>query len=442
MKKIVIIGNGIAGVTLAQHVRRLSNHQLLIISAETDYFISRTALMYVYMGHLRADQLKPLEDWYWPENQIELKRDYVTQVNPSQKLLQLQSGETVVYDILVIASGSKSNTFNWPGQELAGVQGLYSWQDLETMEAATPRIKRAVIVGGGLIGIELAEMFLSRCIPVTFLVREKSFWNSVLPAEESKMVTRHIQSHHVDLRLETELAAILPNETGQVRAVVTKNNEEIATEFVGLAVGVHPNVDFLKNSGIALDRGVLVNEYFETNVPDVYAIGDCAQYQNPPVGRKPVEPLWYAGRQHGEALAHNLCGQKTAYKPGVWFNSAKFFDIEYQVYGEVNKQPQPDEEHLYWEHPNGKKSIRICFDKASNRVKGFNLMGIRYRHDVCAHWIENNTPIQEVLKNLREANFDPEFFKRYEPELLRQYNQLHPSAPVTASKAKKLFGFW
>ncbi|QMU31141.1 NAD(P)/FAD-dependent oxidoreductase [Adhaeribacter radiodurans] len=441
MKKIVIIGNGIAGITLAQHVRRLSDHSLLIISSETDYFFSRTALMYVYMGHLRADQTKPFEDWYWPENRIELKRDYVTQVDTSQKQLQLQSGEIATYDILVIASGSKSNTFSWPGQDLAGVQGLYSWQDLENLEVLTSRIKRAVIVGGGLIGVELAEMFLSRCLDVTFLVREKSFWSSVLPTEESAMVTRHIQSHHVDLRLETELAQILPDETGHVRAVITKKGEEIPCQFVGLAVGVHPNVDFLRDSGIALDKGVLVNKYFETNVPDVYAIGDCAQYLNPPVGRKPVEPLWYAGRMHGETLAHTLCSQQTAYKPGMWFNSAKFFDIEYQVYGEVNQHPQPGEEHIYWEHPNGKKSIRICFDKASNRVKGFNLMGIRYRHEVCERWIRNNTPIQEVLKNLREANFDPEFYKRYEPELLRQYNQLYPAQKVTTSKLKQILGF-
>ncbi|PSR55589.1 FAD-dependent oxidoreductase [Adhaeribacter arboris] len=441
MKKIVIIGNGIAGITLAQHVRRLSNHQLLVISSETDYFFSRTALMYVYMGHLRADQMKPFEDWYWPENRIELKRDYVTRVDSSSKQLQLQSGDTVTYDILVIATGSKSNTFNWPGQELAGVQGLYSWQDLENLETLTPQIKRAVIVGGGLIGVELAEMFLSRCIDVTFLVREKSFWSSVLPTEESAMVARHVQSHHVDLRLETELAQILPDENGKVRAIITKNGEEIPCQFVGLTVGVHPNIEFLRDSGLALDKGVLVNEYFETNVPDVHAIGDCAQYQKPPLGRKSVEPLWYAGRMHGETLAHTLCGQKTPYNPGMWFNSAKFFDIEYQVYGEVNQQPQPDEEHLYWEHPSGKKSIRICFDKASNRVKGFNLMGIRYRHEVCERWIRNNTPIQEVLKNLREANFDPEFYKRYEPELLRQYNQLYPAQKESTNKLKQVFGF-
>lgn len=440
MKKIVIIGNGIAGITLAQHVRRLSDHPLLVISAETDYFFSRTALMYVYMGHLRADQLKPYEDWYWSENRIELKRGLVTQINPDQKELQLQSGDRISYDRLVIATGSTSNKFNWPGQELRGVQGLYSWQDLEQLEAHTPHLKRAIVVGGGLIGVELAEMFLSRRIPVTFLVREQSFWRSVLPDAESTLVTRHIQSHGVDLRLATELQEIIPDATGHVGAVLTKSGENIPCQFVGLAVGVHPNIHFLRGSQLALDKGVLVNEYFETNLPDIYAIGDCAQYRNPPPGRPPVEPLWYAGRQHGETLAHTLCGRKTAYQPGVWFNSAKFFDIEYQVYGEVNQQPLPDEEHLYWEHPGGKKSIRICYDKVSNRVKGFNLLGIRYRHEVCAHWIQHNTPIQEVLKNLRQANFDPEFFKRYEPEILRQYNQLYPAATPAIGSWQRLFG--
>ncbi len=440
MKKIVIIGNGIAGVTLAQHVRKLSNHQLLIISAETDYFISRTALMYVYMGHIRADQIKPLEDWYWPENQIELKRDYVTQVDTATKQLQLQSGETITYDTLVIATGSQPNKFNWPGQDLKGVQGLYSWQDLEQLEAHTPRIKRAVIVGGGLIGIELAEMLLSRCIPVTFLVREKSFWRSVLPVPESEMATRHIREHHVDLRLETELQEIIPDQDGHVRAIITKTGENIPCEFVGLAVGVRPNIEFLRSSNLALDKGVLVNEYFQTNIPDVYAIGDCAQYLNPPPGRKPVEPIWYAGRQHGETLARTLCDQPTVYQPGMWFNSAKFFDIEYQVYGDVNPQPQPDEENLYWEHASGKKAIRICYDKANRRVKGFNLMGIRYRHEVCERWIRTSTSIEEVLKNLRQANFDPEFYKRYEPELLRQFNQRNLDNPKPKSKIKQLFG--
>jgi NAD(P)H-nitrite reductase large subunit len=170
MKHIVIIGNGIAGVTAARHIRKHSDHQITIISAETDYFFSRTALMYVYMGHMTFEHTQPYENWFWKKNNINLKNAYVETVRTTEKKLQLSNGETMTYDTLVIATGSKPNKFGWPGQELNGVQGLYHKQDLENLERYAPNnqiCKRAVIVGGGLIGIELAEMLRSRNIAVT-----------------------------------------------------------------------------------------------------------------------------------------------------------------------------------------------------------------------------------------------------------------------------------
>ena len=112
--------------------------------------------------------------------------------------------------------------------------------------------------------------------------------------------------------------------------------------MVGLTAGVSPAVDFLKNSSIETGKGVKVNKYLETNIPNVYAIGDCAQQLEPTGLRNPVEAVWYTGRMMGEVVAQTICGNKTAYNPGVWFNSAKFFDIEYQTYGwvfpEIRKQ--------------------------------------------------------------------------------------------------------
>ncbi len=109
---------------------------------------------------------------------------------------------------------------------MKGIQGLYGLQDLEVMQENTRGIKRGVIVGGGLIGIEMAEMLLSKNIHVTFLVRETSFWNIVLPNEEAQVVTRHIGEHHVDLRLQTELKEIKGDENGSVASVVTSNGDE------------------------------------------------------------------------------------------------------------------------------------------------------------------------------------------------------------------------
>jgi len=179
------------------------------------------------------------------------------------KKLYCQSGKTITYDQLVLATGSKPNKFGWPGQDLMGVQGLYSKQDLELMEKNTESgVKKAVIVGGGLIGIEMAEMLAYKNIEVTFLVRESAFWRNILPEEESEMVRRHIREHHFDLRLNTELEEIISDGSGKVKAVKTKSGEEIPCQFVGLTAGVSPNIDFLKGADLDLDRGILVDQLF------------------------------------------------------------------------------------------------------------------------------------------------------------------------------------
>jgi NAD(P)H-nitrite reductase large subunit len=181
MEHLVIIGNGITGVTCARHVRKNSDMKITIISGESEHFFSRTALMYVYMGHMKWGNLKPYEDWFWKKNKIELVHAFVTSVDTDNKNVKLENGSTISYDKLVIATGSQTNKFGWPGQELQGVQGLYSMQDVELLEENTKDINHAVIVGGGLIGIELGEMLHTRNIQVTFLVRENFYWGNILP---------------------------------------------------------------------------------------------------------------------------------------------------------------------------------------------------------------------------------------------------------------------
>jgi NADPH-dependent 2,4-dienoyl-CoA reductase/sulfur reductase-like enzyme len=424
MKHVVIIGNGIAGVTAARYIRKMSDHAITMISAESEYFFSRTALMYVYMGHMRFQDIQPYENWFWEKNRINLIQAYVEHIDTDDRKLTLSSGKDVKFDILIIASGSRFNKFGWPGQDFAGVGGLYGKQDLEYMEYYTKDASRGVIVGGGLIGIEMAEMLTSRGIDVTFLVRENSYWNTVLPPEESDMVSRHIREHHIDLQLGTELKEILSDESGRVRAVKTSKGDEIPCQWVGLTAGVHPNINFVKKSGtIETDRGILVTPNFETNIPGIYAIGDCAQYITPPPGRRNIEQIWYTGKMHGETVAMNICVKPMDYDPGIFFNSAKFFDLEYQIYGEVPSVLPDGMESIFWEHPKGHHAIRLNWDKASGAVKGFHLMGIRYRHQVCERWIAEGTDIKEVVRNLRAANFDPEFFREYEPAFIRAFNE-------------------
>lgn len=429
MEHIVIIGNGISGVTAARHIRKLSDKKITIVSAETDYFFSRTALMYIYMGHMKFEHTQPYENWFWKKNNIALKKGFVQTIETKSKTLLFNNGEKLSYDKLIIATGSKPNKFGWPGQDLNGVMGMYHKQDLDNLEKYAPNnnvCKRAVIVGGGLIGIELAEMLNSRNIPVTFLVREDSFWNGVLPEGESAMINRHIKNHHIDLRLGNNLKEIISDENGKVKSIIIQETgEEISCDVVGLTAGVSPNIDFIKSSDIETGRGVKVNRYLETNIKDVYAIGDCAEQHEGINGRRPIEAVWYTGRMMGETVAQTICGNRIQYNPGHWFNSAKFLDIEYQTYGWVFSKPREHENHFHWKHNDDTKCITICYDKNTNVFLGINTFGIRMRHDVFDKWLTEKRNIDYIMEHLAEANFDPEFYKSYESEIFSAYkNQL------------------
>ncbi len=412
MKKIVIIGNGITGTTVARNIRKLSDYEITIVSSESEHFFSRTALMYIYMGHMKYEHTKPYEDWFWEKNRINLIKGEVQKIDFKEKTLLLSENNTIKYDSLVIASGSVSNKFGWPGQDLKGVQGLYNLQDVSTMETSTKNIKQAVIVGGGLIGIEMAEMLHSRHIPVTFLVRESKYWNNVLPDQEAEMIGRHIISQGIDLRLQSELKEIIGDENGVVQSIVTGSGEKIACQFVGLTAGVSPNIKFLKNTDLETDRGILVNEFLETNIENVYSAGDCAEFRSPLPDHPKVEQLWCTGKMQAEMLARTICGNRSAYQRGIWFNSAKFFDIEYQTYGMVFNKPRESEKTFYWEHADGQKCFRMIYN-SEEEIIGFNFFGIRYKQTVADSFIRTKTNINDVIDRLSEGFFDPEFFESY-----------------------------
>ncbi len=161
--KVVVIGNGITGVTAALTIRDLQpDWDITIVSAESDQFFSRTALMYIYMGHMRLADTQPYGPDFWIQRNIGLKRARVTGIDTAGQAVLLEEDAPLEFDKLLIATGSQSNMFGWPGQDLDGVQGLYNLQDLAGLEEQSSRIKHGVIVGGGLIGVELAEMMHSR----------------------------------------------------------------------------------------------------------------------------------------------------------------------------------------------------------------------------------------------------------------------------------------
>ena len=418
---VVIIGNGVTGVSAAIRIRQLQpDWKIAMISGESEYHYSRPALMYIFMGHMSYKNTKPYENSFWSRNDINLVRDWVTEIDTGSKRLLMQKLDPIYYDKLLIATGSKSNKFGWPGQDLKGVQGLYDLMDLRELYENTQGVKNAVIVVGGLIGIELAEMLHSRGLHVTFLVREKSYWDNVLPGEESSMINNLIKQENMELLLETELKEILDDGNGRVGGVITNQGEKIDCGLVGLTAGVSPNLDLVKESRIPSGRGILVDSGLRTQIEDIYSAGDCAEIVTEGEGRNLIQQVWYTGKMQGKVVGETIAGMDSVYDPGIWYNSAKFLNLEYQTYGQANNAQElltiPGEKNIYWEHQNHLHSLRLVHN--GNEILGVNVMGLRYSHKICENWVRDKRSPDYVLDNLAQANFDPEFFKRYESDIV------------------------
>ncbi len=408
----VIIGNGVAGINAANSLRNYDNDaEISIISYETEHHFSRTALMYVFCGQLSEQCVEPFERDHYEKMGFKRINDKVSTLDPDANKLMLESGKTVSYDKLLIACGSVPAMFGWPGSELDGVGNFVTWQDLQWLKEKAKTSKKAVVVGGGLIGIETVEILLLAGIDVTFLIREDFYWPIALDQNEGDIIADHMRHHKVDLRLKTEFAEILGKD-GKVVGVKTGDGEIVDCDLVVIAVGVRPQTDWLKESSLALDErgGIIADENLKTNYDNIYTAGDCAAVMWFNNVRRP-EQLWYTGRDQGKIAASNLIGMNKIYKRGTFYNSAKFFDIKYTTAGLVNFNLD-GEKNYFSQEDDTNYTIRITY-LPDNSVAGFNMLGRRWDHRVLVNWVDEKRQLDWVLKHLHEALFDEEFMPTF-----------------------------
>lgn len=397
----VIIGNGVAGITAAFALRkRDAAAKISVISGESDYFISRTALMYAYMDRLTLRDLEPFERKAYDVQRIERVRGWVDGLDADEQTLHLSSGITLRYDRLLIATGSVPNRFPWPGLDAvtSGVVNFVSLQNLAECERLTPTTRRAVVVGGGLIGIELVECLAHHGVEVDFLVREAWYWPVALAKEEGEMVAAHMARHGIRLHLGHQVAAVIGDSNRRVSAVKTNKGDEFACQMLGACIGVRPAIDWLRTvrTPPTLGRGIQISAAFQTSLPNVWAAGDCAEL---PAGQ--VEQIWYSAKRQGELAAKAMLGDAVEYQPPLFYNSSKLFDIEFTTVGVAGP------ESFYHRLPGKEISIRIMQDKGT--VVGFNMLGSRWNHTWFEKWIHERRSLKDVLANLHLAQFDVEF---------------------------------
>jgi NADPH-dependent 2,4-dienoyl-CoA reductase/sulfur reductase-like enzyme len=488
----VIVGNGVAGIRAAFEIRKRygpDEAEITVIGEETDYFFSRTALMYAYMNEMQRPDLEPYEREAYERQAIERVRGRVVDIDAESRELTLEPAEdallreeeshgiwadladsirgwasvlsggddaprtgsgrvasvsmtpematkssddeppeTLEYDKLLLAVGSQPRHIPFEGlaETDEGVVNFVSMQDLEQCERLTPSTDRAVVVGGGLIGIELVECLHHHGVEVTFLVREPYFWPAGLHQREGEIIVDHIREHDgIDLRLKEELAEVVPGDDGRVEAVQTSEDDRIPCQMLGIAIGVVPNVDWLESveTPPATDHGILVDRSFETSLPDVWAAGDCVEVETEPDENNIVEHIWYSAKRHGTLAGRSMLGDDVDYEPPLFYNSAKFLKIEYTTVGEVTTA-EPGTPSIYRKMPGEPISQRIVYDE-DGEVIGFNMLGSRWDHETLETWIEQHRDVDWVLDHLEEAQFDVEFGRVDLDEMSEERVELH-----------------
>ncbi len=412
--KIVIVGNGVAGISCALAARKRDlEAEIVVVSKETPYFFSRTALMYAYMDMMQRPDLEPHERSMYENQNIQLIQDEVVDLHSDRSTISLRNKGELTYDRLVLALGASPNMFPWKGADQVkdGIVHFVSMQDLDNCERLTPTTQSAVVVGGGLIGIELAECLAHHGVQVTFLIREPYFWPVALGAEEASYVTEHMRDHGIDVRYGEEIASIEADASGRVSAIKTNKGNTLAAQMLGICVGVKPQVEVFKEATTPpkIGRGIVVDETLATSLPNVFACGDCAEihFPNKKEDERPlIELIWYSAKRQGELVGRNLFGDAIAYRPPLFFNSSKFFEIEYTTVGQV-MQLEAGTPTIYLKHPTKHASVRIVHK--DDRVLGFNMLGSRWDHNKLEQWVNERRSPEYCLKRLKSAQYDVEF---------------------------------
>src|SRR5262245_7618256 len=251
-----ILGNGVCGMEAALLLRRREpGARITIVSDEHDHFYSRPALMYVFAGQTSLRDTEPYDRGLYERLRFERVKRRVSELDATGKRLVFDGGDGLAYDRLLLAVGSKGRPAPWPGSQGPGLHYFVTLGDLMHLDREARRGMRAAVVGGGLIGVEVAEILLNRGLGVSFVIRENWYFPLALDSREAALVAEHMRHHGCDVRLGTGVAEVLRGSDTEIRGVRLEGGEDLACEIVVSAIGVVPNTGFLEGSGLTLSKG-------------------------------------------------------------------------------------------------------------------------------------------------------------------------------------------
>lgn len=331
---IVIAGFGVAGATAAETARK-HNHKayITLFSKEKDLFYYRIRLPEVVSGDLAPEKaLVHPADWY-DERRIELRLgESLAEINVKEKIIRGSIGSRQHYDRLLLAVGAECNRPSFPGDKLDGIYAVRSLSDAWSLSLSAKGKKRAVLIGGGLLGLEMAYALTKLGLSVTVLERG----GRVLPRQTTAASAELLRKKLADMGLHFELHSEADRFEGsrKVENVVLKDGRDLPADLVLLSAGIKPNLSLAAALNLKVDKAIVVDDYLETSQPDIYAAGDCAQFPGD------VGGLWTSSRAQALVAGVNLAAAKPderlKYKPAPPANTLKVAGIDLVAAGNLD----------------------------------------------------------------------------------------------------------
>ena len=366
-QRLIVIGNGMAGIRTVEELLKIAPdaYDVTVFGAEPHCNYNRILLSPVLAGEKTLNDIILNDDDWYASNGITLhKGRKVVAIDRRRRLVRTEDGLEAGYDRLLLATGSMPFMLPVPGRDLPGVIGFRDIRDVELMLEASQKYRHAIVIGGGLLGLEAANGLKKRGMAVTVVHLLDTLMERQLDKPAADLLKRALEDSGLDFRMEAQTKAILGHD--RVTGVRFKDGSETPADLVVMAVGIRPNVDLAKSAGIHCERGILVNDTLQTFDPRIYAVGECVQHRKQLFGL--VAPLF----EQAKVCANHLAEYGIArYEGSVTSTKLKVTGIDLFSAGEF--QGGNGYEELLFQDP--ARGIYKKLVVESNRIKGAVLYG-------------------------------------------------------------------
>ncbi|WP_110932316.1 nitrite reductase large subunit NirB [Paenibacillus bouchesdurhonensis] len=334
-QKLVVIGNGMAGISTVEQILKLTTqYEITVFGSEPHPNYNRIMLSYVLEGSKTIDDIV-LNDWQWyADHGITLHTGTkVAKIDETSKEVVTEEGMRVPYDKVIIATGSNSFILPIPGSDKQGVIGFRDIADCNQMLEAAKTYKKAAVIGGGLLGLEAAKGLVQLGMDVTVVHLMEDLMERQLDHQAALMLRNELERQGIKFKMEAQTVELLGDD--RVSGLRFADDTVLEAQFVVMAVGIKPNVEVAKNSGIEVNRGIVVNDYMQTSMKDVYSVGECNEHRGVCYGL--VAPLF----EQGMVLAKHICSVETApYEGSVVSTKLKISGVDVFSTGEFIDGPE------------------------------------------------------------------------------------------------------